>query len=497
MNYKLPRLVLTVVVVALLGVSLATPLVATVDATPVVGTFSIAEDYGHIDDVPYVWQEINGYCYWASVTMALQYIGVNLDLGEFFAVSGIGFSSAYIMIDEVQLFVSGSAFRQQQQVPAFCELLGIEHDAYFDSNSPWIQVAEPLWIDAGFNIELLDGSTESFQQLRNTIDEGYPAVLWVDPYYLPVEDYDILRDLNAQQDPASPSSGHAIVVTGYNDTSQTVEILDPGVGAFGENFGYPDDGRYSYTANYTTLDLAWNTLGYGHVVFKPGDTVENQEERIGNFVVDRLLGNRTSYASDLEELFFAGFGESAYRGLSLDTTIDGIKNYLANYNDTDDWVPVLATTGISHEQFMSLQYPSYKSALESLPTLMPSYDLTEVVELGREAYPHMEALSTNDSWVSIDYGYDGSELTTTYIGLARSYQTTEDIDETLEEYSEEIQSLADHFLAIADSWKAAGEALQLVLEGEGFLTPQMTITLLGATSTLLIVGVVVVRRRGR
>lgn len=496
-NCNLPRLALTLVVVALFGVSLATPVMSSVDTISIVNTYHVTEDSGRIDGVPYVWQEINGYCYWAAVTMALKTIGIDFDLYGFFAASGIGFSAAYIMIDDVQLFISGSAFRQQQQIPVICEVLGVEHVAYFDSNSPWIQVAEPLWVDAEFNIEMLDGSDEAFQQLRDTIDEGYPAVLWVDPYWLPAEDYEVLRDLMAPQDPAAPSSGHAIVVTGYNDTSQTVEILDPGVGAFGENFGYPDDGRYSYTANYSTLDLAWNTLGYGNVVFKPGPTVENQEERLGNFIVDRLLGNRTSYAPDLEELFFAGFGESAFRGLSLDTTVEGIRNYLGNYNDTDDWVRVLATTGASHEQFMTLQYPSYRAALEALPSLMPSYDLTEVIELGKEAYPHMAALSTNDSMVSLNYAYDGSELTTTYFALANSYQTTEDIDVTLEAYSDEIQSLANHFLAIADSWKAAGEALQLVLEGEGFLTPQMTITLLGATSTLLIVGVVVVRRRGR
>jgi len=54
-----------------------------------------------------------------------------------------------------------------------------------------------------------------------------------------------------------------------------------------------------------------------------------------------------------------------------------------------------------------------------------------------------------------------------------------------------------HFLAIADAWKAAGEAFQLVLQGDGFLTPSMTIILLGATSIFLIVGVIVVRRRGK
>lgn len=485
------RVALVLVTVALLGVPLTTP-----QAAPSSGRRDFipsTSTYGQIEDVPYVWQEINGYCYWASVDMALQYIGLDLDLGAFFAASGIGFSSAYFMIDDLQTFMSGSQFRQQQQIPHIAELLGLEYEAYFDSNSEWIQIVAPYWLDAGFNLELIDGSDEVFEKLRDTIDAGYPAVLWVDPYWLPAEDYADLRDILTPQDPSAPASGHAIVVTGYNDTSETVEIMDPGVGAFGDNYGYPSDGRYSYIANYSTLDVAWNTLGYGIIVFMSGDPVENQEEQIGTFIVDRLLGNATSYGSDLEGLFFASFGEAAFRGLSLDTTVDGIKNYLNQYDDTDDWPYVLAITGISHESYMSLQYPAYKSALEALPSLMPSYDLTEVVELGRAAYPHMAALSNNASLVDIYYTYNGSELTQTYLGILESYQETEDIDIALNEYVDEIDSLAEHFLGIADAWQAAGEALDAVLKGSDPILP--VLIGVGLLSTGIFVVLYIVRRR--
>ena len=485
------RVVLVLTAVALLGVPLTTPRTAPPSIAQIFTSGTGTN--GHIDGVPYVWQEINGYCYWASVDMALQHLGLNLDLGEFFAASGIGFSAAYFMIDDLQTFMSGSAFRQQQQIPYIAELLGLEYIAYFDSNSEWIQIIEPYWVDWGFNLELINGSEEAFGKLRDTINAGYPAVLWVDPYWLPAEDYADLRDVLTPQDPAAPASGHAIVVTGYNDTSETVEIMDPGVGAFGENYGYPSDGRYSYTANYSTLDLAWNTLGYGLIAFTSGETLDNQEERIGAFIADRLLGNATSYSSDLEGLFFASFGESAFRGLSLDTTIDGIKNYLGEYNDTNDWPYVLAVTGISHESFMSLQYPAYKSALEALPSLMPSYDLTDVVEAGRTAYPHMAALSTNASLVDLYYAYNGSELTRTYFGIAERYQETEDIDIALNEYAVEIDSLAEHFLAIADAWQAAGESLDAVLDGSDPIFLMMLG--IGALTTSIFVVLVVIRRR--
>ncbi|MFW9910427.1 MAG: C39 family peptidase [Candidatus Thorarchaeota archaeon] len=486
---------LALVVVALLGVSLSTPLV-TADVTSIaVAPFIPAADYGHIEGVDYVWQEINGFCYWSSVDMALQYIDIPYNLYQFFAASGIGFSAAYIMIEDTQLFLSGSSFRQQQNVPMFCELLGIEHEAHFDSNSEWIQIAEPLWADAGFNIELIDGSEDAFEQMRASVDEGYPVVLWVDPYWLPAVDYFELREYLYPQDPAAPSSGHAIVAIGYNDTAQTIEVMDPGVGAFGERYGYPNDGRWYYTMNYSTLDIAWNTLGYGQVVFKPGaEEVSNLEERIGKLIVERLLGNRTSYAPEMEEIFFASFGEAAFRGLSLDTTKEGIKNYLNQFDESEDRADILRFTGYSHELFMSLQYPSYKGALESLPSVMPSYDLTDVLELGRQAYPHMEALSTNDSLVNLTYAFDGTLLATTYFAIADSYESSGDIDEAVEAYSSEIETLAEHLLAVADSWKSAGDALNAILSNR-LVNPPVFVLLLGVTSGLIIVIVIIWRRR--
>jgi len=485
-------MVLVAAVVALFGVPLLTP-----QAVPTsVHQFAVSSNgSGHIENVPYVWQELNGYCYWSSVSMALQSIDIPYDLYQFFAASGIGFSAAYIMLDDTQLFLSGSSFRQQQQIPILCDVLGIDHMAYFDSNSKWIPLFEQSWVQSGFNMDLIDGSEAAFQQLRNTIDEGYPAVLWVDPYWLPAIDYVELRDYIYPQDPDIPSTGHAIVVVGYNDTSETVEILDPGVGSFGSRYGYPDDGRWSYTANFSTLDSAWKAYAYGQIHFTPSENeVQDREERIGNMIVDRLLGNRTLIAPDLEEIFFAGFGEKAFRGLSLDTTVEGIKNYLDQFNETIDREDLLAYTGISHESYMSLQYPAYRGAIESLSSILPSYDISEVVELGRMAYSHFEAISTNDSVIDFTYHFDGTLLASTYFDIADRYVETGNLEESIQVYSEEIEELAEHYLAIADSWKAAGEALERILEGN--TDPRLPSLLgVGVVTTSIPLVVVIFRRR--
>ncbi|MGD2072604.1 MAG: hypothetical protein PVG65_03855, partial [Candidatus Thorarchaeota archaeon] len=37
-------------------------------------------DAKQLSDVPYVWQEISGFCVWSAMTMAIQYAGVDIDM---------------------------------------------------------------------------------------------------------------------------------------------------------------------------------------------------------------------------------------------------------------------------------------------------------------------------------------------------------------------------------------------------------------------------------
>jgi hypothetical protein len=60
-----------------------------------------AEGYGSISGVPYVWQEMNGFCQNAAVTMAINAAGVPLSLHDYFAVSGIGVSTITLQYPEL------------------------------------------------------------------------------------------------------------------------------------------------------------------------------------------------------------------------------------------------------------------------------------------------------------------------------------------------------------------------------------------------------------
>ncbi|MHA1957926.1 MAG: C39 family peptidase [Candidatus Thorarchaeota archaeon] len=417
-----------------------------------------------------------------------------LSLHDYFAVSGIGFSMTYIRLDDTILFWPGAFFRQQYQLVPICELYGLNHSVYLDSTYEWTTTLVSAWQSWGVNASLIDGKDEAFNILRENIDAGIPVVVWADPYYLPPIDYDIARQYGEPQDPTAPS-GHAILAVGYNDTAGTVEIMDPGVGSFGEDFGYPDDGRWSYSMNYSILDTAWSPLAYGITLIKPGSGISPDfNSQLADHVANRLLGDWSEYAPESEEQFFASFGESAFRGLSLDMSVTGIASFLDELDTFQERRNTLFAIGFELESMIMLQYLSFRTALEALIGLMPDVDLTEVIEIGRTALPHFDVLSDNRSMTDPFYGevFD-SLLTTTFVSISDSYETSYDYELALDEYSEELNIIAGHLLGIADIWKATGEALQVAMLGNDGLPILVMITVFALPAGLAVI--CILRRR--
>jgi len=423
-----------------------------------------------LEDIPYFWQEINGFCYWTALTMALHKAGVPIDLHTFFAVSGIGFTNAFVRVNDTMMMLPGALFRQQAQLLPFCELYGLTHELHVDLNSNWTPIAIEYWSSWGVNITGMNGESDASDLLKSTIDAGFPAVLWTDPYYLPAEDYDIARELGIRQNTSAPEVGHAVLAVGYDDAESTVQLMDPGVGAFGPNFGYPDDDRWYYAVDYSTLDDAWRALGYGITILKPGNgSIQDFESRLGELIVSRLLGNFTSYMPDTEELPFITFGENAFRSLRYDMEPESIKSYIEQLESMEERVYALLMIGADLETMMTLQYLSYRVALEALPDVMPNTDLNQFLEEGRAAFSHMEALSENRTLTDLYYLENSdSLLTNTFINMAMRYNSTEDLDTTLNAYEWSLGKIALQLVQIADAWKNAGEALRAALSGEPY-----------------------------
>ncbi len=431
---------------------------------------SASSDAVLLDGVPYVWQEINGFCAWAAESVVLQYLGFDLTLHDLFAVSTIGFSWAYIKYQDTMLMYPGAIYQQVEPTKFVADLYGLNLTFYFDSEMAGIEEAQKLWEGQGINIGLLDGETQAFDLMRETLDKGIPLILSVDPSWLPSDDYDFLREQGIS------GGGHGIVVVGYNDTNGIVTIIDPGVGSFGSNFGYPYDGRGNYTEmTYTALNNAWKARSYITTVFEPiGEPVEDVDSVLGPMVRDKLLGVGTTYNPYSSAAFIWKYGEAGFRQMSSDMSVQGLNGYLSQFQDRDDAESFIASLlvfiGLGLESQITLQYLSYRTAIESLPKFITQHDLSEFVVKGSDALQHFEALASNKSLIDpVNFTEHDSFPFNTFYNISSAYNDTKNLEASLQLYSDELDQIAEHLLGIADSWKAAGEVLAEIWPNDPFI----------------------------
>jgi len=408
----------------------------------------------------YIWQEINGFCAWAATAMAFQYAGVDVDLYDIFALSTIGFSFAYFRFDDTFLVFPGALLTQVEPTHFMANLYGVNYTQYLGTDTPNLEQTVQVYDSQGINIGLIDGQYHAMDFMRQTIDSGYPILISVDPMFLPASDYDILREQELS------GGGHGVLVVGYNDTAQTATIIDPGVGSFGDDFGYPIDGRGNYsTISYTLLLDAWSARYFITSTFLPMTTpVSSIDDHLGPMVRDKLLGVGTTYFPTSANAYVGKFGQAAFRGLSEDLTPEGLKNLLSVFDGVEDEVNFKASLlyfiGFGVEAQVTLQYLSFRTALYSLPILMPDTNLTSFVAAGEAALPAFDDLADNSSLI-----FPGNLTQATgyvfniFQGISDSYNSSGDIDAALAPYESDLASITADLLTIADSWQAAGAAL--------------------------------------
>lgn len=450
-----------------------------------------SDGYGHISGVPYQWQEINGFCQWSALSMALRHAGAPLDLHNLFAASGIGFSAGYIRYEDLTVFIAGAMLRQMEPLPTIANLYGLDIDIYMDDDTGIGIAYGPAMVAWGLNYTDIEGWNGTLDLIRTTVDDGYPLAIWTDPYYLPPSDYDFARTMGIQS--VDTGSGHTVLCIGYNDTAGEVIIMDPGVGAFGENFGFPDDGRWLYSVNYSTLQNAMKDMSYGSVVVKTGSgPPDDFESSLASYICDRLRGVRSSYGEGVEDVFFANFGADAFRGLSYDLTKDSIIAYLDDVSsDKDDRYYTLILTGLQMEMGITLQHLSYRESLKALPQILVDLDLEHFLESASPAVSHLAVLSENASLIDPYYTVNGTILTQTLTNIADLYYETEDLEGAIEYHEQDLEDIRGHLVGIADAWDAAADAL------ESAVREDTTMQLVIASGFVVVIAIIVVLYRRR
>jgi hypothetical protein len=458
-------------------------------------SFTVA-DAGLLPAHNYVWQEINGFCAWAATTMAMQYAGVDLTMYDVFAASTIGFSFAYFLFDQTLLMFPGAIYSQAEPTDFLAKLYGVNYTIYLGDTIPNLEQNVQVWQSEGINVGVLEGQSAAFDLMRRTIDAGYPLLISVDPAYLPSYDYDYLRAVGAS------GGAHGILIVGYNDTETSATIVDPGVGSFGEYFGYPTDGRGNYTKiTYTSLIDAWSRRYYISNTFFPDTQPSTSiDSKLGPMIRDKLLGRGTSYSPNSPNAYVGKFGEAGFRAMSQDITAEGLKSYLSVFDGVDNEINVKASLlyfiGVGLESQVTLQYLSYRTALESLPFIMTDTDLTAFVNAADDALPSFSDIADNSSLI---FPGNISESTgfvaTTFLAIAESFNASGDIDAALTPYEATLNAFSSDLLTIADSWRDAGSALAAIWPNDFLTVYGPILAFAGGGVAILIIGVVFYMKR--
>lgn len=468
---KLRYLAATVLFLAILGVAPLTSVhqnVTTQQPITICSPAAIGEVV--LTGVPYVWQEINGLCAWATVSIVLQYLGLHLGLHDVLAVTGVGFSFAYVRYNDTLLILPGPLYQQVEPTEFLADLYGLNQTVYLGSDIENLEGQIGYFNSQGINVGVLSGKDDAMQLMRQSIDGGYPLVISVDPRWLPAHDYDLFRTHN------SSGGAHGVVIVGYNDTEQTATIIDPGVGSFGEDFGYPFDGRGNYSkVSYYNLADAWGSRQWISVSLVPGGTpVSDVSSRLGPYVRDRLLGTASSYAPGSPYGYIWSFGEAGFRKMSSDMTLDGLTSFLNVFNGIPDEVRakslLLLYIGLGLEAQTTLQYLSFRAALERFSSLMPEVNLATFEAEAAKALPHFDAMADNRS-LTDPFNVTGHQgvVSSTFRHIVDAYNSTGNLTAALAPAAANLTIISEHLGVIADSWRAAGQALEAIWPTNPFI----------------------------
>jgi len=455
-------------------------------------------DAYYIRDVPYVWQEVNGYCASASISMVLQSMGMDLDLHDLFSAMGTGFSAIYIGIDQSRIFYPGVLIRQPEYLQYFFDLYGLEFTTYLDTREPFGSECAYNYDRLGVEyVDYTNSTTPSpFDMVRTTVSSDIPLAVAVDLYYLPPEDYADFKQYGAPLEAFGVA--HAITIVGYNDTSQEIYIQDPGVGIFGDNAGYPDDGRWNYTMSYTNFSRAWQSAGYVTFKLTQGTgPIDNFEERLGEYLVERLRGDRSKYFKEFDA-FYLSPGKSAFSGLGLDLAVDSIAEYARNFQEVNK-DEALLSLGHSMEMFLTIQYHGYLHGLDTIQDILPGVDLTAFIDAADDAISHFEVLTCNESIHTL-VGIKSRDtlLFSTFEDIANDFQSSGKLEESIGNHQDGLDEIRDHLFDIANCWDAAANALEVALDLPDDAVPldaSMPIVVTGSAILILAVAIYLVRRR--
>jgi flagellar hook assembly protein FlgD len=362
---------------------------------------------GMVDQVPWVWQEVNGYCHYAAQTMLFNFYGPASTVYETLELASCPYSVCYQ--DNWLGMMAGWGVCQA--------ISDIEYAGQLRNLSTDLDIG-PSW-------------SYYLTQLRMRIDAGIPFETSVDPYYLPQPDYDICRTYGLH-------SGHAVVVVGYTDDA--VIFNDPGVGLdliLEPPIPNPENRGANVIASMESFRSAveW-TMGSSYLLlsYEPTGSMPSHQEMFTE-VLPRSLDRLDGYAGVYDphfSIYYDVFGAPCFAALSGDVTQ---QQFEAVFD------AVMSVTGGNLEA--------------ALNTLAGGLDLWgcgicwngAAVFYGSQSYPQAARLSELSSRLS-SYGDQASDE---YLDLLEALYDNGGDTGIAGSYLSRMQVAVDHIAALEDS----------------------------------------------
>ena len=275
--------------------------------------YSLEESYV-INDFPYIGQETNFYCAYASYAMVFNYLAdQNITLDEMLFLSGVGYSSFYSNESLTRTPMIGTILCQSP-----------------DYISKFFGYSDCMWYPKEIN-DISQLWDRYWNYVKENITRNNPVITTINPFR--ISSFRNLVDFHIPDWLISigPKSGHAIVIVGFNESNQSVCFNDPAMGYFGR----PDLGKYAWMNltlfEQSLIDVMAMPMANPFFIISFEDNESkclSKEERFlkaFNLNIEKLKGNSSTFDPELFEFVENYLGYSNY-GIGINAT----KSYLQN-----------------------------------------------------------------------------------------------------------------------------------------------------------------------